>query len=237
VPVERVLAITFTEKAAAELKARLRARFAELGEREHARAAEGAWIGTIHGFCARLLRAHALAAGLDPEYAVLEESDAARLGVAAFDRALGDFMRDASDVERLDLVASYTPDKLRTMVRTVHAQRRSQGDREPALPDPPDPPPAGSQRSDLHLAITSAQSELGAHDAGTRVVQALDKLAACASALELLPAGALGEPGDFEGFAIKPGNVKALQGPALERYLDALGEWIALCSATRAANQ
>src|ERR1700742_4246841 len=69
VPVERILAITFTEKAAAELKARLRARFAELGAREHARAAEGAWIGTIHGFCARLLRAHALAAGLDPEYA------------------------------------------------------------------------------------------------------------------------------------------------------------------------
>ena len=53
--VESMLAITFTEKAAAEMKTRVRRRFLELGRREDARAAEGAWISTIHG----LLRAHA----------------------------------------------------------------------------------------------------------------------------------------------------------------------------------
>ena len=42
------------------------ARLRELGADEEARATEGAFISTIHGFCARVLRAHALAAGLDP---------------------------------------------------------------------------------------------------------------------------------------------------------------------------
>src|SRR5580700_2123938 len=60
----RILAITFTERAAAELRERVRARLLELGEREAARATEGAPVGTFHGFCARLLRVHALTAGL-----------------------------------------------------------------------------------------------------------------------------------------------------------------------------
>jgi ATP-dependent helicase/nuclease subunit A len=78
VPVDRILAITFTEKAAAELKLRIRARFLELGKREQARSAEGAWISTIHGFCSRLLRTHPLAAGIDPEYRVLDEPTSSR---------------------------------------------------------------------------------------------------------------------------------------------------------------
>ena len=77
VPVGAILALTFTEKAAGELRERIRRRFAELGEDEHARAVDGAWIGTIHGFCARVLRAQPLAAGLDPRFAVLDEPAAA----------------------------------------------------------------------------------------------------------------------------------------------------------------
>ncbi len=66
VGVERILAITFTEKAAAELKGRLRRRFLDLGEREQAREAEAAWVSTIHGFCSRVLRANALLGGHRP---------------------------------------------------------------------------------------------------------------------------------------------------------------------------
>jgi superfamily I DNA/RNA helicase len=140
IAVERILAITFTEKAAAELKGRLRDAFLARGERDHARAAEAAFVSTIHGFCARLLRAHALAAGLDPEYAVLAEAEAARLQYSAFDGALEDFMAEASAADRADRVASYTPDKLRGMVSTVNARLRAMGQRHPELPDPPDPP-------------------------------------------------------------------------------------------------
>ena len=96
VAVERMLAITFTEKAAAEMRGRVRARFLELGRRDEARAAEGASISTIHGFCARLLRTHALTAGIDPDYRVLDEARARALAADAFDGALGDFLADAT---------------------------------------------------------------------------------------------------------------------------------------------
>ena len=88
VPVNAILALTFTEKAAGELAERLRRRLTELGDDEHARAVDGAWIGTIHGFCARLLRSQPLAAGLDPRFEVLEETAAERLADAAYDDAL-----------------------------------------------------------------------------------------------------------------------------------------------------
>ena len=66
----------------------MRRRFTALGEDEHAREAEAAWIGTIHGFCARVLRARPLAAGLDPRFTVLDEPAARRLAERAYERAL-----------------------------------------------------------------------------------------------------------------------------------------------------
>ena len=50
-----LLVITYTERAAAELRARIRARLVERGRPELARELDGAWISTIHGFCRRLL--------------------------------------------------------------------------------------------------------------------------------------------------------------------------------------
>src|SRR5439155_881645 len=71
IAVGAILALTFTEKAAGELRERIRRRLTEMREDEHARAVDAAWVGTIHGFCARVLRAQPLAAGLDPRFVVL----------------------------------------------------------------------------------------------------------------------------------------------------------------------
>jgi ATP-dependent helicase/nuclease subunit A len=147
----RMLAITFTERAAGELQERARTRLLELGEREAARDMEAAFVGTFHGFCARLLRAHPLLAGLDPEFAILEESLAARLRERAFTSALRDFLEGERDAV-VDLLAAYGVDRVHSMVEGVHAELRSRGQRFPRLPMPTVDPQADAADVDAAAA-------------------------------------------------------------------------------------
>jgi ATP-dependent helicase/nuclease subunit A len=138
----RILAITFTERAAGELRERVRARFLQLGDRDAAREAEAANVSTFHGFCARLLRIHPLQAGVEPGFQILDETLADRLRMLAFRDALGGFL-EGERADAVDLVAAYGADPLRSMVLGAYAQLRSQGQREPRLPSPrrqPDAP-------------------------------------------------------------------------------------------------
>src|ERR1700740_492824 len=111
----RILAITFTDRAAGELRERVRARLLSLGQREAARDTEAAFVSTFHGFCARLLRAHALAAGLDPQFQILDEALAADLRERAFALALGDFFAGQRD-DAVELVAAYGADRVQMML-------------------------------------------------------------------------------------------------------------------------
>jgi ATP-dependent helicase/nuclease subunit A len=84
--ITELAAITFTERAAGELVLRLRDAL-ERGRRDATDAAvrgrlaaaladfEAAHVGTIHGFCAELLRAHPVDAGVDPSFVVLGDAD------------------------------------------------------------------------------------------------------------------------------------------------------------------
>jgi ATP-dependent helicase/nuclease subunit A len=86
----RILAITFTEKAATEIKERLIKRFAKRFETEPElrESIERAWVSTIHGFCARFLRENAIAAGLSPDFAVLDQPSAEGMAREAAEEAL-----------------------------------------------------------------------------------------------------------------------------------------------------
>ncbi len=64
---DRILAITFTNKAAGEMRARL---FASPGT-----GARGIWVGTFHAVCARILRAEAEAAGLSPSFTIFSRGE------------------------------------------------------------------------------------------------------------------------------------------------------------------
>jgi ATP-dependent helicase/nuclease subunit A len=132
----RILAITFTERAAGELRQRVRARLLELGEREAARETEAANVATFHAFCARLLRVHPVQAGVEPGFEILDEGIATRLRTLAFSEALVDFLA-GERAEAVELVAAYGADPLRAMVLGVYAQLRSQGQPQPRLPSEP----------------------------------------------------------------------------------------------------
>jgi ATP-dependent helicase/nuclease subunit A len=86
-PLRALVALTFTEKAARELRERIRRRCREklAGGEEVARwrtvlrALEAAPIGTFHEFCARLLRRHALELGVDPDFTIIDATISATL--------------------------------------------------------------------------------------------------------------------------------------------------------------
>ncbi|MDX6626926.1 MAG: hypothetical protein QOE56_1915 [Solirubrobacterales bacterium] len=142
VPPDAILAFTFTDKAAAELRQRIRAelgRRAELGSERAAGVLAGigaAWVTTIHGFCNRLLASHPVAAGIDPGFRVLDAPEAARAGREAFDEALAEFLADG-DAAREETVAAYEIEGLRNLMIAVHDELRSRGVGDPKLPDPP----------------------------------------------------------------------------------------------------
>ncbi|MFP3853711.1 MAG: UvrD-helicase domain-containing protein [Anaerolineales bacterium] len=105
----QVAAITFTEKAAREMRNRIR-RAAQLEAevrqsetsaarwRRLANAMDGARIGTIHSLCAEILRNHPAEAGLDPEFEVLEEGMARVLQYESVESALAAAANDPQAV-------------------------------------------------------------------------------------------------------------------------------------------
>ena len=87
---ERVVAVTYTEAAAAELRERISLRLLEMGRVEDALRADLAYISTIHAFGLRILREFAFEAGASPQPRLLnedEESALVRRALARTDKA------------------------------------------------------------------------------------------------------------------------------------------------------
>ena len=135
----RILAITFTEKAARMMKRRLVERFREKPELRE--AMERSWVMTIDAFCARLLRENAIEAGLAPDFAVLDEASANRARREAAEAALDKlFQERPAEMRRLmEALALSTSDDDRQIdlaesLLDVHESMRLAGIQE--LPSP-----------------------------------------------------------------------------------------------------
>jgi ATP-dependent helicase/nuclease subunit A len=159
---KEIVAVTFTEKAAGELKLRLR----EELERERTNATqpavadalddaletlEEAHVNTIHGFCADLLRERPVEACVDPLFVVLTEPQADRLYTRAFRAWLQEALQDPPEGLRRALRRTSAPsfagsdsggpiDRLRNAGRTLaewrdypHPWERPSFDREPQI--------------------------------------------------------------------------------------------------------
>ena len=102
---QEILMVTFTEAAAAEMRHRIRARLEETlqsGEdapyfEEQLAIFDSAHIGTLHGFCLKLIRQHFYELELDPQVLVLPEEDAYLLQEEILDELLSKYYAGESD--------------------------------------------------------------------------------------------------------------------------------------------
>lgn len=107
--VGQIVAITFTDKAAREMRERIRRQIEHLGKsgkladaKKHLRDLERAQIATIHAFCGNILRQFAIPAGLDPGFEVLEDVLSANLRADALTAGLHGLLEDQGDKKAAD---------------------------------------------------------------------------------------------------------------------------------------
>src|SRR3954454_24911312 len=95
-----ILALTFTNKAAGEMKERIEALVPR----------SGVWVGTFHGLCARLLRTYAPLVGIDRSFTIFDQADRLR----AVKQTMAELDLDGVSVtpERVDAAISHAKNKL-----------------------------------------------------------------------------------------------------------------------------
>ena len=117
----RILAVTFTEKAASELKERLAGGFA--GRPELREQIERAPVYTIDAFCAHLLREHSIQAGIDPRFEVLDAAAAREELAAAAEETLDGLFAEQPEGLRALLAALDLDDPVHGLMDVYQAMR------------------------------------------------------------------------------------------------------------------
>ncbi len=142
IPIDRILMVTFTEAAAAEMRGRIRERMEEQLRESGDPAVEqqlalldSAPIGTLHGFCLQLVREHFHELELDPLVIVMDQADARLLAAETLDELLdrryAGRTPDAAAVQSLIHDLARGDDRpIRSLILGLHAHAQSLADPE-----------------------------------------------------------------------------------------------------------
>jgi ATP-dependent helicase/nuclease subunit A len=145
--IENIAAITFTRKAAAELRERFQIRLetlldspeVSLSEKERMKSAllhfDRAFLGTIHSFCGKLLRERSVEAGVDPAFQELQEEDNIVCAEASWNEYLE--KEALKGTGRLEWLISRGIDPY--WLKDVFVKRSEYSDVTPVLEDVPEP--------------------------------------------------------------------------------------------------
>lgn len=130
---QELAAITFTERAAREMRDRIRERIHDYlhsakttDDRQrwlqHSRELESARISTIHAFCGSFLRANAVESGLDPNFATLDQAQAESLLSTVIDDELRRQLADRNE-DAIQLIISFALRDVTGMIRALLEKR------------------------------------------------------------------------------------------------------------------
>jgi ATP-dependent helicase/nuclease subunit A len=182
VSVENIVAITFTNRAANEMRQRVRDRIDGLlrtssdKERQtwlrHKRTLEGAVITTIHGFCSRMLHEFPVEANIDPQFVLLDEHQSIMMLEAVVEEALADAIH-SGDETILQFTQGTGRAALASALGDLHRKYRDQGlslDRTEQLTSE-----AHAAEFDYHRALKELDAQVAQLLSGSRLSPAAEE--------------------------------------------------------------